>query len=192
MKRSCVSPCGEAPTTADELATYNEREDRYQREFAEHVEAASLAKSAKVKDPKTDLAKIGSKFAKLSGLCTHLGFSGLDKTSTAAFRAQRCEGLPLFTARMKKAGALNPKDKDTPLDSGEKVLRQFLWGSPKMRFLIWEIQRVVLGKTKAASHRKLLLSFKFPRSAEMCLKLVELVDIYLDTNMSADDRHKNI
>jgi len=174
------------------LAAYNEREDRYQRGFAEHFEAASLAKSAKVKDSKTDSAKIGSKFAKLSVLCTHIGFSGLDKMSMAAICAQRREGLLLLTARMKKAGALIPQDKDTPLDSDEEVLRQFLWGSPKMRFLIWEIQRVVLGNTNVASHRKLLLSFKFPRSAEMCLKLVELVGIHLDINMSADDRHKNI
>jgi len=91
MKRSCVSFCGEALTTANELAAYSEREERYQREFAEHLEAASLAKSAKVKDSNTDSAKIGSKFAKLSVLCTHIGFSGLDKMSTAAaaIRAQR-------------------------------------------------------------------------------------------------------
>ncbi|KAI4694843.1 hypothetical protein J4E81_006446 [Alternaria sp. BMP 2799] len=165
MKRSCVSPRGEALTTADELATYTEREDRYQREFAEHVEAASLAKSAKMKDSKTDSAKIGSKFAKLSVLCTHIGFSRLDKMSTASIRAQRREGFSLLTARMKKAGALNPRNKDTPLYSDEEVLRQFFWGSPKLRFLIWKIQRVVLGKTKVASHRKLLLSSQFPRSA---------------------------
>jgi len=192
MKRSCFSSCGEALTTADELAAYTEREDRYQLEFAEHLEAASLAKSAKVKDSKTDAAKIGSNFAKLSVLCTHIGFSGLDKMSTAAIRAQRREGLPLLTVRMKKAGALSPQDKDTPLHSDEEVLRQFLWGSPKMRFLIWEIQRVVLGHTKAASHKKLLLSFQFPRSAEMCLKLVEFLGIravLLDTNMPPDERH---
>jgi len=58
MKRSCVSSRGEALTAADELVAYNEREDRHQHEFAEHVEAASLAKSAKVKDSKTDSAKI--------------------------------------------------------------------------------------------------------------------------------------
>ena len=65
MERYCVSSCGKALTTADESAAYNEREDRYQREFSEHFEAASLAKSAKVRDSKTDSAKIGSKFAKL-------------------------------------------------------------------------------------------------------------------------------
>ncbi|KAI4671441.1 uncharacterized protein J4E88_009106 [Alternaria novae-zelandiae] len=108
------------------LATYNEREDRYQRELAEHVEAASWAKSAKVKDSKTSSAKIGSKFAKLSVLCTHIGFSRLDKMSTASIRTQRREGFPLLTARMKTAGALNPKDKDDPLESDEEILRQFL------------------------------------------------------------------
>ena len=58
MKRHCVGSCGEALTTANELAAYNEREERYQREFAEHLEAASLAKSAKAKDSETDSAKI--------------------------------------------------------------------------------------------------------------------------------------
>ncbi|KAI4677412.1 uncharacterized protein J4E84_009097 [Alternaria hordeiaustralica] len=170
-------PRGEALTTADDLATYNEREDRYQREFAEHVEAASVAKSAKVKDSKTDLAKIGSKFAKLSVLCTHIGFSGLDNMSTAAIRAQRREVLPLLTARMKTAGALNPEDIDRPLDSDEEVLRQFLWGSPRIKYLLWEIQRVILGNTKVASHRKIFATFQFPRSAEMFLKLVEFLGI---------------
>ncbi|KAI4667188.1 uncharacterized protein J4E79_001873 [Alternaria viburni] len=189
------SSCGEALTIADDLAAYNEREDRYQREFAEHFEAVSLAKSAKVKDSKTDLAKIGSKFAKLSVLCTHIGFSGLDKMSTAAIRAQRHEILPLLTARMKTAGALNPEDIDRPLDSDEEVLRQFLWGSPRMKYLLWEIQRVIFGNTKVASHRKIFATFQFPRSAEMFLKLVEFLGIcavLLDTNMPPEERHKNI
>jgi len=150
-----------------------------------------------VKDFKTDLAKIGSKFAKLSVLCTHIGFSGLDKilTAAAATRAQRREGLPLLTTRVKTAEALNPEDIDRPLDSDEEVLRQFLRGSPRMKYLLWEIQRVILGNTKVASHRKIFATFQFPRFAEMFLKLVEFLGIcavLLDTNMPPDERHKNI
>ncbi|KAI4614180.1 hypothetical protein J4E80_006871 [Alternaria sp. BMP 0032] len=181
--------------STDELRAYKEREDKYQLDFAEHFEAVALAKKAKSKGLEIDQAKIGSKFAKLSVLCTHIGFSGLDQLSTGAIRARRKEGLPLLTARMKTAGALNPEDVDRPLDSDEEVLRQFLWGSPKMRYMLWEIQRVILGKAKPATHRKILATFQFPRSAEMFLKLVEFVGvraILLDTNMSPDERHKSI
>jgi hypothetical protein len=181
--------------SADELAAYQEREKACERQFAQDLEAAASAKRAANKDAKKPSINIGSKFAKLSALCTHIGFSGLEHMSTPQIRAQRKEGLPLLTARMKKAGALNPEDKDNPLNSDEEVLRQFLWGSPKMRFMLWEIQQVILGKTKPASHRKIMATFQFPRSAEMFLKLVGFVGVravLLDTNMSADERHKHI
>ena len=64
-----------------------------------------------------------------------------------------------------------------------------------MKYLLWEIQRVILGNTKVASHRKIFATFQFPRSAEMFLKLVEFLGIravLLDTNLPPDERHKNI
>jgi hypothetical protein len=90
---------------------------------------------------------------------------------------------------MKESGALNHEDKDKPLDSDEEVLRQFVWRSPKIRFMLWEIQRVIFGKTKPESHRELMVAFHFFRSAEMFLKIVEFVGIraaLLGINMSAD------
>lgn len=77
----------------------------------------------------------------------------------------------MLTARMKAAGALDSKDLDKPLDSDVEVLRQFLWGSPKFKFALWEIQRVTLGAARLATHRKLLVLFQFPRSAEIFLKV---------------------
>ena len=120
------------------------------------------------KNPRKDN---GGTFAKLSALCTHIGFSGLQKTTTATVRTRRHEGLPMLTARMKHAEALNPLDRDVPLSSPEEVLRQFLWGSPKFRFALQEVQRVILGSERPESHRKLLVLFQTPRCAEAFLKV---------------------
>jgi hypothetical protein len=72
---------------------------------------------------------------------------------------------------MKAKKALNPEDLEMPLNSAHEILRQFLWDSPKMRFLLWKIQCVILGEVKPVIHRKLLLFCQFPRSAEMVLKV---------------------
>jgi hypothetical protein len=113
-------------------------------------------------DAEEQSSKMGSKFFKVSAVCTHLGLVGLQNVTTATIRSRRQEGLPLLVARMKAANALNPSDLDRPLKDDVEVLRQFLWGSPKMRFMLWEVQRVILGTAKAASHQKVLVVFQFP------------------------------
>ncbi|KAH7096015.1 P-loop containing nucleoside triphosphate hydrolase protein [Paraphoma chrysanthemicola] len=178
--------------STDELAAYKVREEACTKHFAGTLTPEKLQELA---ESKLERKKTGSTFAKLSVLSTHIGFSGLEKTSTAVLRKRRGEGLPLLVARLKARRALNPADLGTPLDSAVEVVRQFLWGSPKMRFLLWEIERVILGKAKPEGHRKLLLFFQFPRSAEMCLKLVEYIGIravLLDTSMSSKDRLREI
>jgi len=55
------------------------------------------------------------------------------RISTRAIRAMQKEDLHLLTARMKKAGALNPEDKNRPLESDETILCQSLWRSPDYR-----------------------------------------------------------
>jgi hypothetical protein len=69
----------------------------------------------------------------------------------------REEGLPLLVARMKAANALDPEDIDIPLDNEFEVLRHFLWGSPKMAFMLGEIQRVIFGDSKPEDKRKMFL-----------------------------------
>jgi hypothetical protein len=105
---------------------------------------------------------MGSIFFKVLALCTHLGLAGLQNVTTATIRSRRQESLPLLVARMKTANALNPPDLDRSLKDDVEVLRQFLWSSPKMRFMLWEVQCVILGMAKAASHRKMLVVFQFP------------------------------
>lgn len=153
--------------SADEQAAYDGREARAGTWVLDEMTPEKLKALEDGVGPKNN----GSKFAKISVLCTHLGLSGLEKVSTMHFRKRRQEGLPMLTARMKAAGALNPTDLDKPLDSDVEVLRQFLWGSPKFKFALWEIQRIVLGGTRPTSHRKLLVFFQFPRSAEIFLKV---------------------
>ena len=161
---------------ADEVEEYQKREEQCSKHFAGELTAENLEKMEK----ETRQKKIGGKFAKVSVLCTHISFSGLDRISTARIRGWRGESLPLLTARKKAAKALDPKDLDTPLDpkdldtpldSPKEVLRRFLWGSPKMRYLLYQIQRVILGKTRPKSYRKLFVLFQFPRSTGMFLKV---------------------
>jgi hypothetical protein len=115
--------------------------------------------------------RFGSKFAKVSVLSTHIGMSAFHDVSTKTFRRWRNEGLPLLTVRMKAAGALNPDDLDRPLDSLAEVVRQFVWGSPKMRCILYHIQLIILGNRRPTTHRKLFFLLHTPRSAEMCLKV---------------------
>jgi hypothetical protein len=147
----------------DELAAYKTREAACSRHFVGDLTPEKVQKLTEDSERK----RLGSKFAKLSVLGTHIGLAALEKSSTAVIRGRRAEGLPLLVARMKSKSALNPEHKDKPLSSPLEVVRQFLWGSPKMRYLLWEIQRVVLGQTKPKTHRKLLVFLQFPRSAEM-------------------------
>lgn len=114
----------------------------------------------------------GSKFAKVSALCTHVGLSALNMVTTDEIRKRRHEGLPLLVARMKAGNALDPADKDKPLSTDVEVLRQFLWGSPKFKFCLQEIQRVILGKTRPTTHQKILVFFRFPRRAEIFIKVL--------------------
>ena len=153
--------------SADELEAYEAREATCSKLFVGELTPEKVSKMSDEAGRK----QLGSKFAKLSVLSTHVGLSGLEGVSTAVLRCRRAEGLPLLVARMKAKGALNPEDMNQPLSTAHEVLRQFLWGSPKMRYLLWEIQRVILAGNKRSTHRKLLLFVQFPRSAEMVLKV---------------------
>lgn len=68
-------------------------------------------------EKETGRKTMGSKFAKVSVLCTYIGFFSLERVTTPQFRAWRREGLPLLTARMKHAKAIKPEDQAISLDS---------------------------------------------------------------------------
>jgi hypothetical protein len=160
--------------STDELSAYQKLEESVSGEFAPDLTAEMAVHSLEEAAVPT---KVGSTFAKLSVLSTHLGLAAFHKVSTTVIRQRRAEGLPLFVARMKAKNALNPQDLEKPLDSAEEVLRQFIWGSPKMKFLLWRIQVVVLGELRPSTHRKLLVLCQFPRSAEMILKVSDARDL---------------
>jgi DNA polymerase III delta prime subunit len=159
-----------------ELEAYNERAEQCATAVISDIANADFSQLEMAANNGT--SGIGSKFSKLSVLCTHLGLSAFNRVPTDQIRKLQPEGLPMLAARMKAAKALNPDDIDIPMKSDEEVLRQFLWGSPKMRFLLWEIQRVILGNDRPRSHRKIFATFQWPSASQMCLQVCCLLATY--------------
>ncbi|KAL1594626.1 hypothetical protein SLS60_010387 [Paraconiothyrium brasiliense] len=176
----------------DELEAYQKREQSCSKNFAQSLSTDKMPDFEKDKDTRKGL---GSKFSKVSVLCTHIGLSAFFHVPTHRFRTWRDESLLRLVERMKRANVLDPADKHRPLDNDAEVVRQFLWGSPKLRFMVMEIQRVLLSNVVRKSHRKMFVLFQWPRSAEIFLKLVEFLGIratLLDSKMKERERFQAI
>lgn len=156
--------------TKEELAVYQIREGECGKQFNIDWAANPNVDLKQVfGDPKS--RKFGSRFQQLSSLATHIGGFPLRNVNTQEWRRRRAEGLLTLVARMKAGGGLNPSDANKPINSADQVIQQFVWGSPKFRQLLAIIKRVVFGNSKARGHRKLVVFFQWPRSAEMFLKV---------------------
>lgn len=96
---------------------------------------------------------------------------------------------------MKSRGALNPADLNTPLSSEDEVVRQFLWGAPKLRQLLIELESVLYGKNRNPDKPAAAVFCHSPKTAEVVYKLLGYLGIpteFLDSTMSAEDRERRI
>ncbi|KAI7156257.1 hypothetical protein KC349_g6391 [Hortaea werneckii] len=137
----------------------------------------------------------GRKYAFMTTLPSHLGMTAFKGLSLAWFRSRRDWSLAQLVQFMKDKGALNPADRNTPLDTPEEVVRQFLWGAPKFRYALQEAERVLFTDATPVGHRKLAEFCQSPKTQELLLKLYEYVGIRclsIDSSVTASMREEMI
>ncbi|KAF2110730.1 P-loop containing nucleoside triphosphate hydrolase protein [Lophiotrema nucula] len=181
--------------TPQELEAYKQREDACGRGFQIDFQDTKADTNFEQLFAGEKSKKYGNKFQNLSSLSTHLGGFALRNVHTSEWRKRRAEGLPTLVACMKKGNALNPAEVRRPLNNPKRVVEQFMWGAPKFRFLLAIVRDVMFGKKKKDGHRKLVVFFQWPRSAEMFLKLVEFIGIrsvLVDADMKEHQQLKSI
>lgn len=160
-----------------EQADYDAKESNCGRTFDFNYTEELLQLDPVEQDKRLAEEAKGSRFQQILTLTTHTGLYGLRKTNTSQWRRWKTESLPALLNRMKRTKSLNPADQNTPVVDDEDVLRQFLWGSPKFRYAIEEIRKVVLNTEPG--HKKVIGLFLFHRSADAFRKVSIATLLYL-------------
>ncbi|KAI6839550.1 hypothetical protein KC340_g6162 [Hortaea werneckii] len=175
--------------------------DLHLEKTAGNLDDVDLSASARPKTPPKFATRRGRaiahgrKYAFMTTLPSHLGMTAFKGLSLAWFRSRRDWSLAQLVQFMKDKGALNPADRDTPLDTPEEVVRQFLWGAPKFRYALQEAERVLFTDAKPVGHRKLADFCQSPKTQELLLKLYEYVGIRclcIDSSVTASTREEMI
>jgi hypothetical protein len=120
--------------------------------------------------------KPDSRYQQVICLTTHMGMFGLRKTKTDEMRRWKEEGLPVLFHRMKSSGGLPDRLEKAEPTPVEEILRQFLRGSPKFRWMSSQLNRI-LNRDAKIGHNKALVMFQWPRSAFAALKLLGFLGI---------------
>jgi hypothetical protein len=89
--------------------------------------------------------------------------------TTTEWGRRREEGLPTLLASTKHAKALNPANHHEAANTPTRIVRRFMFGSPKFRYLLIVIKNILFSEDMAENHRKLVVVFQWPRSVEMFL-----------------------
>jgi hypothetical protein len=176
--------------TEEESEVYQARESVYGKEF--DFDFADLAAKEQHLTEEFLAKKPGSKFQQVFCLTTHLGMFGLRKTTTDETKRWKDEGLPVLLHRMKSSGGLPDRFKNVDPTSAEEILRQFLWGSPKLRCMLTQLQRI-LDRDPKTGHRKALVMLHWPRSAFAAFKLLGFLGVrctLLTSDMPLEERNK--
>ncbi|KAI7341302.1 hypothetical protein KC315_g185 [Hortaea werneckii] len=175
--------------------------DLHLEKTAGNLDDVDLSASARPKTPPKFATRRGRaiahgrKYAFMTTLPSHLGMTAFKGLSLAWFRSRRDWSLAQLVQFMKDKGALNPADRNTPLDTPEEVVRQFLWGAPKFRYALREAERVLFTDAKPVGHRKLADFCQSPKTQELLLKLYEYVGIRclcIDSSVTASMREEMI
>jgi hypothetical protein len=136
--------------------------------------------------------KPGSRYQQVFCLTAHMGMFGLRKTKTDKMRRWKEEGLPVLFHRMKSSGGLPDRLKKVEPTPAEEILRQFLWGSPKFRWMSSQLNRI-LNRDAKIGHNKALVMFQWPRSAFAAFKRLGFLGIkcaLLTSDMPLEERNK--
>jgi len=100
-------------------------------------------------------------------------------------------GFVSLVDKLKMFDELDPEDKTTKVDSPKEALRQFLWGSPKFVATLGLLEKILF--EGPSSHRKVILNFNYPRTAEMFYLMLKSMGVrcsMLTSDHSGDERYR--
>ena len=130
------------------------------------------------------------RYSQRTTLPTHLGMIAFKGLSLEWLRDRRNWSLAQVTQFMKEQGALNPADTNRALCTPTEVLRQFLWGAPKLRELLDLLDEISRDSRLPAHKRKVMVMCQAPKTAEVIYTLLRYLGISTAL-LASDTRARN-
>jgi SNF2 family DNA or RNA helicase len=137
---------------------------------------------------------MGRKYHQVFLITTHLGRYGIRNESDKTFLLKKGEALPDLLRRMKSSLAY-PEELRTEPTILRELLRQFLWGSPKFRLFLAELDDLLHGQVVPSTHRKAMCWAQWLKSVDAFKKLLLYTGIpieVIDTQKKPKERFETI